>query len=154
MVFPTLQAIVGPIAVVYSIVQWFKGYGDQASYELLSSASRMFMLASLVLQGVLLMACLAQPVLLFRKRNSFPLAFVVIKTGFIVVAILSVCIIAFGRYDGSALARVIGTLAGTMIFAAIWVAYILKSQRVRATFVRDVRGEYPAMAPPGEPAPA
>lgn len=142
MVLPVLQALMSLPVLIFVIVEWADSVGDRASFDAISATTRGLVIATLLLVGAMIPAAITQLALLFRKRSSFPLTFILMKAGYIALGLLSVIIVARGT-DSKATHQGIGELIGTVFSAAIWIAYVLVSERVRATFVRDSHGGYP-----------
>lgn len=140
--FPVLQAILAPFSLIYAISEWAESVGKRLPFDALEGAPLVYVTGTLLLIGVMLPLCIAQLVLLFRRRSSYPRLFVTMKAGFVIVAVFAVLIVGQSS-NTTLLYKTIAELVGALVFSAIWCAYILMSERVKATFVRDARGEYP-----------
>jgi hypothetical protein len=91
----------------------------------------------LVLNAVLLLWALALLYLFFAKRRSFPvamIAFMIVRTvGQVADLGVALTIPATAARIGPA---VYGSVAGSILVAVIWAPYLVRSRRVKATFVR------------------
>lgn len=86
--------------------------------------------------------------LMFSRRRAYPVAFVVLTWSTILWVFLSAIVTYYMAGDGRELsAKEIATLIRNCLSGALWTAYMVKSDRVAATFVRE-----PAVRAPKEAA--
>ena len=74
--------------------------------------------------------------LFFTKKREFPNWFIGVYLVFIAYNIVDASYYAL-LFPEESLRSSLGVILGQMIGAAIWILYILKSERVRLTFVED-----------------
>jgi transglutaminase-like putative cysteine protease len=84
--------------------------------------------------------------LLFARRRTYPFAWIVLMWAMLALQLLDVIVVSGS--PGENTPENIGTAgraAQTLIFCLVWTAYMVRSRRVAATFVRD--GSTPAPVP-------
>lgn len=97
-----------------------------------------FIAVEMLVNGLLLMGALYLIFLFFSKRKKFPKVYILLSASTLVIQILDALIIqsilpqqdAFGQ-------ETVAEMGRTVIACAIWIPYMLTSQRVKATFVRS-----------------
>jgi hypothetical protein len=136
-----------------SFSDWATKFGDDSAFVAQSPGIQAAILGGVCLLGTLFVTSGAQLGLLFRRRSAFPLAFIVMKCGLVAWAVLAL-VIAATDDEWAVVQKAAGALLAALASGAAWIAYILTSQRVRATFVRDSRGAYPVAPPAAAPAAA
>jgi hypothetical protein len=98
-------------------------------------------LGLIALQGVLLVAQLFLAVLFFKKRSSAPKAFIaMIWFAALLDIMIAVGAVLFGVDRETSPARLTAEMVPGLFANFIWTAYMLVSQRVRATFVERLPG--------------
>jgi hypothetical protein len=100
----------------------------------------------------LLVATIQTVVLFFRKRSSLPRVYIGLLLGSLLWRVLDDAIALLIPATAAKMsARDAGELAATGVLTLLWVAYFLRSKRVRATFVERLRR--PPAAEPVTPLP-
>ena len=77
-------------------------------------------------------------VLFFKRRTTFPKAFIFICLLRLVIAVVDCALSASFLSDAS---PYFGQIFGAIIYSAIWIPYMLNSKRVKATFVYPYAGK-------------
>ncbi|HEX7079619.1 MAG TPA: DUF3857 domain-containing protein [Gammaproteobacteria bacterium] len=153
-----LGMIVTPIATAAALVSWLPLIEAETWYGLpnvvqegYGASVHAVALGVLVLSTLLVIASVAAAVLFFKKRTSAPVVFIALLWfGIVLNGSVLVWATYAGLDVGSDPAARIGEVARTILIAAAWTVYMLRSRRVRATFVRRRRRH----AAPVETAPA
>ena len=100
--------------------------------------------------GLVVLACLTTW-LFFQRRSSLPMVFIAFVAGAALIELLD---LVLTLSIPSAAARLKpgdwGEGVRSIVSAAIWSAYFLKSERVRRTFVRRLARPAPAAGPAAE----
>ena len=129
LVLPAIGLVLGPIWTTYS---------DYASFTLIRSLTPEVLdnpkvLSGFVLDAILVLATVIVAFLFFGKRQEAVRAMI----GLMVVSVVASFIGAILMVDvfGEADIESIKPVLQTGVYAAIWIPYFLKSQRVRNTFV-------------------
>ena len=143
LVLPVIGSVTAPFMLLYVTVTWFKELGDPAIFYVLTTPVQTVMLLEFLV--VHLMLALTALVLwtLIRQDRRFPYLKVTMLLLSCASAILDTT--ALGLMGESVSAQ-FGSSLRTTIFAlfssALWVAYLMTSQRVRATFVNGGGEDY------------
>jgi transglutaminase-like putative cysteine protease len=128
-------------ATSYTATAWLSlTTAGEAAYHPLWAPALLFSMAGAIAS---LTACGLFLLLYLQRRSSAPRVFIATVLGSAVFATADLALVALipaARAEAGASAW--GQLAWRWIAAAVWVAYMLKSRRVRATFVRR-RGPQP-----------
>ena len=162
LILPALGNILGPFAagfVVWSLTLHFDPDAWAAAPTTTLTAwarpiAHFYLVSCLALSVILACLTVVVLVLFFQKRTSVPRAYPALTWGFV---LLSTLIVAGMKTDDPVAADVFG-LARDVASGAIWTAYFLVSQRVRATFtnpgpaVAVTTPPVAAVAPEGSPA--
>ncbi len=156
LILPALGALVGPFITVLVIVEWLPFVRASmwhalptVTNETFRSTAHLALLAIVMLSGPLLAMRLATAYLFFTKRTAAPRAFIISNWAGVVYGAGVVAWVAFAGLDENASpARDIGAAVRDVIGTTIWTAYMLRSDRVKATFRRRSKQNTPAA--PGE----
>ena len=135
MLLPSFQSIIGPPAMLVGGKEWLKS-GSDAVFRNLPMSMQYLAFGIVLLITALLVLSVVQIILLFRRRNSFPRLFILMKVGYLAVTALSLALILDSTTASTGVERQIFTFVMSLFSSAIWIAYMTSSQRVRATFVK------------------
>lgn len=156
LVLPVIGSVTSPFMLLYVSVKWFMDLGDPATFYVLSAPVQAFMLLEFLVVHVML--ALTVPVLwtLVRQDRRFPYLKITMLLLSCVAAVVDTTALGF---MGEAVSQQLGSSLRSTIFAvfsaALWVSYLMSSQRVRATFVNGGGEDYQSQRVPrelGEPA--
>jgi len=155
MVLPMIGVVISPIGLANNMRTWFQEVGTVATYEATAESLRWMLLLELGLLGVATSVSLITVWLLFKRVRTFPFAFIALQLTVSSVLVMDLAIVlsigdssAGEGHDGPKLMM-------RAVVTAIWITYVLVSQRVRATFVKAWNAEEGgASAPSAGPAPA
>ena len=135
-----LNIIGSPLAVLYTVVS--KGYLNLSTWKTGSdgfqSIYHIFITAETFINGLLISGGILVGILFFKKRSTFPQAFA-IYYGFNILVNLTDILLAellLGDELSMDLTSQMGVTGRMIIFSAIWVAYLYKSERAKRTFVK------------------
>ena len=154
MILPVIGLLVSPVMIAINTRTWFHEIGTSALFAALAEKVQWMALLELGLLGVTTAVSLMALWLLFARKRTFPI-------GFIALQLLSAAILVT---DATMLILLGETLASSgytardlvlrPLIMALWIMYVLVSQRVRATFVNPWRFEsrVPEPAASAEPA--
>jgi transglutaminase-like putative cysteine protease len=148
MVLPVLGVLVSPFVALYSIWGWFR---DFAGASQLGGWIHFLMMVEFLLVCSLLIISLCTAWLMLHRRRTFPVTFIFTQAlgiGSLFVDDLALWLMRdlIDPKDGPRF----GQLVFRAFIAALWIAYMLVSQRVRATFVMggaDAKAPGTAVAP-------
>jgi len=146
LVLPVIGVSCGPFLLGYSIWAWFEQLGTAAQYASTAESVRWMVLLQFGVVGATMPVSLMTAWLLFRRMRMFPFAFIALQvlTGSVLV-IDMVTLLSMGEslassgYEGNRMIM-------RVLVAALWIGYMLVSQRVRATFVNPGRDEHSGAA--------
>jgi hypothetical protein len=140
LVLPALGTITTPLLIGYALYLW-EGYFDAGVWANLGNGQdavlahwgKIGMFCAMLLAYVLLLLSAFVIYWLFTKRRAFPPGYIALLwIGAFWGAIIQVSVAALGAEDKYVDASVVRDF----LTAALWTAYMMKSDRVRATFVR------------------
>lgn len=143
LIFPTLGLIASALQLAYMLYSWVP-YFDAALWADLGSGEdpviahwgRIGMFFSLLVAVALLLVTGFLLYLLFTKRRGFPPGYIGLTwMGMLWSVLLVISLRALGR-GATELGPTIFAMVRDLIMATIWTAYMLRSERVRVTFVR------------------
>ena len=143
LILPLIGSLTTPFVLLYVTVSWFRDIGDPALFYVLGTPVQVAMLLEFVIvHGMLALAPLALWTL-FAHDRRYPYVKVTLLVLSCVVAILNS--IALGLMGDAVRKEYEASLPQTMFSmfsSAIWIAYLMTSQRVRATFTGGIGEEY------------
>ena len=134
-----------PIILLRTLWTFFDQIGMAHVFQRLDLTVRYLMLGELLLLGILVVVSVYCVWSLYRQLPTFPAAFVLIHMlSWLSLAIDTAALVALGEPGKPQLMANESSLVLRTFVSAIWVSYVLISQRVRATFVAaPIReGEY------------
>lgn len=140
LVLPALGTIVTPLVIAFTFYAW-RDYFNAAVWAglgagqdpVLAHWGKIGMFVAILLSYVLFVAGVFLNYLLFTKHRSFPAGYIAILwIGALWGALLQGSTVALGVDDKSFGGAVIRDL----VAAVLWTLYMIRSERVRATFVR------------------
>jgi hypothetical protein len=154
MLLPTLGVIIAPLTFAWVFATWAPfmsaGMWEAMPYAVVGDAWRST--AKLILAGtmavtvMLLVAYVLAIVLLFRKRTSFPITFIVLSwISVIYGALFSLWIVMSGLDTETKNEQLVADIIKEAAFAFLWTGYMLQSKRVGATFVTRVPQRSPVV---------
>lgn len=143
MILPVLTTIITPITLAYALFAWRVGFDANVWANLGSEQDPVVAhwgkigLFVFVLSGyTLLLASTYLNYQLFTKQRAFPSCFIALLWfGMLWGLVTQGSLSALGLDEGSNRMR-IAELVRDFLGSVLWTAYMLKSERVRATFVR------------------
>lgn len=104
--------------------------------ETFNPTMRLVVYAELLANALLFMACLYLIFLFFKKHYLFPRCFIAIQVTVVVMILVDSYVISLFNPDMPALdLDTLKSFSRSSIMAAIWISYMLKSERVKLTFV-------------------
>jgi hypothetical protein len=141
----TLGVLIAP--VMLAIALWgertmlnadvYATVGSQFSSAWIAFVVKVAVLALVFLEAALFVTSLLLPLLFFSRRRTFPRVFIAFTVTATVYALLSAAFLwrLYGS-DSKDVVSAFAELVRSVLQAGIWSAYMLRSQRVRATFTR------------------
>jgi len=142
LVLPAIGLVVTPFRVAYE-ARVLLPFLDQSVWNATVEAAgpgRFFVQASLLLSmcgNVLLIALAVWAILeLFRRRRIFPLAYIVTMGAGVALVLLDLMLATMADPASSPDPGELGAIGRGLTAFAFWSAYMLRSKRVRRTFVR------------------
>lgn len=161
LVLPALNVIASPLVLLYLLSQ-FAYFVDADTWDALpivvsegySGIAQAVALVFLGFAGVILPFSITVLLLFFRRRTSAPLLFIALL---LTVQLYSVALI--GVFAASGIEDADNTMLSAetvreAIFTAIWVAYMIRANRVKATFVVRLQPEPQPAEPTGDADPS
>lgn len=145
MIPPVIGVTLSPIILLRTLWTFFDQIGMAHVFQRLDLTVRYLMLGELLLLGILVVVSVYCVWSLYRQLPTFPAAFVLIHMlSWLSLAIDTAALVALGEPGKPQLMANESSLVLRTFVSAIWVSYVLISQRVRATFVAaPIReGEY------------
>lgn len=143
--------LISPIRLLFnSREQWYVLSERKWAYvsQTFGPGATYIELSALIATLGLILLCILATVLFFKQRRSFRPAFIILSVlGVVTPAIFLLLWHRTGAPELAATNKDIALLIGEVIRVSIWTAYMLRSKRVRATFVNTYRN--PAPSPSG-----
>jgi hypothetical protein len=154
LLLPAFGTLVSPILLGYALYAWRHAF-DAGTWATLGSTQdavlahwgKIGMFFFLLLGYALLLLSAFLVYLLFRKRRAFPAGYIALLWMVMLWSVISQASFAALGLNGSGTVgwiRTISPLVRDAISAGIWTAYIMRSERVRATFSRVANRAAPA----------
>jgi transglutaminase-like putative cysteine protease len=142
LVIPALGVVLSPITAGYTLYS-YRAYFDAATWSSLGHGADpviahwgrigLFFLVALGCCAFLVMIFLNY--LMFTKRKAFPPGYVAVLCMGVLWSVLGIVVFyALGQIETPEVTRRIGASIRDLIVAMLWIAYMLRSERVRATF--------------------
>jgi transglutaminase-like putative cysteine protease len=142
LILPAFGALIGPVFAVWMVITWlpfinagvWEDLPDRLADGYRGSAHAILM-TTVLLTGPLLVAYFLQAYLFFTKRTAAPRAFIITSWFAMVYGTgVGAWAIFAGLDQETKPAFVVGELTWDFIVTAIWTVYMLRSERVKATF--------------------
>lgn len=154
LLLPAFGTLVSPILLGYALYAWRHAF-DAGTWATLGSTQdavlahwgKIGMFFFLLLGYALLLLSAFLIYLLFKKRRAFPAGYIALLWMIMLWSVISQASSAALGLNGSGTVgwiRTISPLVRDAISAGIWTAYIMRSERVRATFSRIANRAAPA----------
>ncbi|HEU4618231.1 MAG TPA: DUF3857 domain-containing protein [Gammaproteobacteria bacterium] len=152
LLLPAIGAAVGPLVSVWAVAAWAPLVEAATWYSFPSLANEAYrpwahaaVLAIVTLTVLLLIGSVLTSILFFKKRTSAPAAFIALNWLTVVFSAGVILWTSASGFDDSSDAAVsIGGITRDVVVTLAWTLYMLRSERVKATFVRRLRS--PAVA--------
>jgi hypothetical protein len=135
LVLAAIATLVLPVLMLQSLRSWFSQVGMAEQFARIGDSLQIIHLAEIFMMSLLLMSSIMTAALMIMRAHPFPFAFLATQALLVLALVVDVM---FAWKSASPLpistdaVTVAALFAGLAILAA---AYVLKSQRVRATFV-------------------
>jgi Protein of unknown function (DUF2569) len=139
-----LGLIIWPIRNIFELIDGYAPFADSAVWKALFDSTSpvynpgvaIFIIAEILVNIGLLVACAVAVVYFFQKRLAFPKLYICILAASVVILISDAIIVSFLVPDETAFdGETIKSIGRSIFNALIWIPYILFSKRVEATFV-------------------
>jgi transglutaminase-like putative cysteine protease len=155
MIPPIIGVLSAPVLLSTNIHNWFHEIGTAAQLAALAVDVRWMLLSQLGLLSMGMVVSLMTAWLLFTRKHAFPFAFITLQVLMLSILAIDVTIVFTIGEDLESVGYRGHELVTRPLIAALWIGYVLLSQRVRATFVNPRRAEPagPVPAASGTPAP-
>lgn len=145
MLLPVLHTCLLPVAVAVALFEYWPFLDVDTWSDIAYGASVLAVQGFkigyllLVLSGVALMVASLWPIgLLFTRNRRYPFAYIWLSWALVTWTLgAAIIVIALPGDDLRESIAAVGEVLQAAIAAAVWTAYMLRSGRVRATFVRD-----------------
>lgn len=151
LILPTIGCFLNPFFSIYNITTYFDHIRDGGvnlfNAEADQSEWLIYYCTSIFSESVQFVLCILLLVLLLKHRTSFPYAYI----GFAVILLGSLVLDYALQSNVPSAEKTEGydaTIFSTAMKLAIWVAYMLNSQRVKATFRTHRKTPSPELPPP------
>lgn len=151
LLLPAIGTVVSPFAIAYVLYLW-RGYFDAAAWAgigagqdpVLAHWGKIGLFVSMLAGHALLLATVFLIYLMFTKRRSFPAGYIALSwIGAVWGGLITASVAALGLAESYLDPGVVRDF----LSAALWTAYMLSSERVRATFVRTRSAPEPITQP-------
>jgi transglutaminase-like putative cysteine protease len=136
---PATFVLILPVLLLNDLRIWVGTLGLAAQFQRVGDMTQRLSLVELVLQCALLAPSAVTAWLMVKRQHAFPFAFVAVQA-LLVASMINGFFLR--TQNGEAMLSPLPTLAGFSAAIAVFVAaaaYVLRSQRVRATFVNAPR---------------
>jgi hypothetical protein len=132
MILPAFGTVLSPFFIAYTIVQTLMAVVP--AFSLIGIGLKAFLIAELVVNLALVAGWIYAVVLLFQKKRSYPWLFNMMMLTTLAVTIMDAAV-GFAIFDIPPDRDGLKDMVRGAIGCAIWIPYMLKSRRVRNTFV-------------------
>ena len=104
--------------------------------ETFNSATRLLIFAEIAVNALLFFACLYLLYLFFKKHYLFPRYYIVIQVAALISILIDSCVLYLINPNEPVFdSDTVKSLMRGLFSAAIWIPYMLKSERVKNTFI-------------------
>lgn len=143
LVLPAIGLVLAPIGLLFTLFN--TGSFDQSTWDIaknLNGSGALLYKATHIFECILNVTAfifsIFMLIIFFKRMKSFPRYFILYRTIYLVVIFIDVILIAVLNSKTTLdfdVAKNIRTLVFQVIISAIWIAYFIKSSRVKQTFV-------------------
>lgn len=152
LILPALYIFIAPIVRFFLLASYFANLSSMGSTLASDSGFsewRIYYFLGVFLPALVLPTTILLIVLLLKKRTSVPYIFIAV---FMYVLISDICLTAMLSQIPNAEDPDAHDLPRTIIYTILWSTYMLRSSRVKATFIRRRRHKTRQSPPPLPPA--
>lgn len=145
LILVALIVVVSPLRIVFVVFPIYAGLVSDGSWAALTTPGSAvynpslstFIMVEAALNCAIFLSWLYLAFLLFSKRRKFPKVFIMLLAATLAIQFLDAWVIQVIVPDQKAFDQeTMVELGRTIIACAIWIPYMLTSQRVKATFVK------------------
>ncbi len=154
---PAIGVAIMPIVIAFTAISESDGFSHSAWTTLTTPggdaydpAWAPFILFSVFSVIWMLVHSIVLAVVFFQQRSSAPYVYIALMLGFMLVAVVNALAIVHLRVADMQ-KDVVADVVRSVLSGVIWSSYFLRSQRVRATFVRRRRTRHEAPVPAAPP---
>jgi hypothetical protein len=138
MILPVIGMVASPLVLLITIATWFRDFGRAAQFENLKVSVQWLMLLEFLIISATLTLLIFGIWQMLRRQQTFPFTFILIQVLGLAMGIVDN--IGLWQLNSADAPVELGKLTFRGIVDALWITYMLTSQRVRATFVNPWGG--------------